>query len=168
MAMSHANCTHPRTPAGRAACRKLGVHLATVAAPDVTPEIKITGPVARRMARTAAKVDAARTTPKLSAKNMKKTGTHLRTEADMADMPRLLGHGVRVAWARGMSVTVGPVFREDERIVVAHGTHAMVYMTWRPGTELHRISTLPNNTSVWTVRNTIEGAMRIAMGAETE
>lgn len=88
--IDHTACTHPRTPAGRAACRKLRAGLATVSTdayaraeirmnrdsqddPDVraafrrvTDEIKMTGPVARRMARTAAKADNARIQPRRS------------------------------------------------------------------------------------------------------
>jgi hypothetical protein len=55
MAMSHATCTHPRTPAGRRACRG-GV--VSAPAPVVTPApIRMTGPVARRIARQAVAAD---------------------------------------------------------------------------------------------------------------
>lgn len=76
MAMSHADCTHPRTPAGRRACRAgqtpapvdyIGDHIRKVAANHLVKarmdrnyddaEIRMTSPVARRMARHAAKAD---------------------------------------------------------------------------------------------------------------
>ena len=75
MAMSHANCTHDRTPAGRRACRNgSSVPVTVDTAASVTRRaqvqvlenrlrnmsdapIKMTGPVARRMARQAAKAD---------------------------------------------------------------------------------------------------------------
>lgn len=74
--INHTDCTHPRTPAGRRACRAAVANGTTL---DMTPdrsvemdrqvaafsrafdnakaEIKMTGPVARRMARHAAKAD---------------------------------------------------------------------------------------------------------------
>lgn len=73
--IDHTNCTHPRTPAGRKACRNAGTaapapdyiaeHIRKVAANWAMKarmdrdyaEIRMTGPVARRMARTAAKAD---------------------------------------------------------------------------------------------------------------
>jgi hypothetical protein len=55
--IDHTACTHPRTPAGRAACRKLRAGLA--ATTPAVGGIKMTGDVARRMARTAAKVENA-------------------------------------------------------------------------------------------------------------
>lgn len=62
--IDHTGHTHPATPAGRAACRKANGHLAGtifVSPVAVTPEIKMTGAVARRMARQAAEADNART-----------------------------------------------------------------------------------------------------------
>lgn len=77
--MDHSNCTHPRTPAGRRTCRAGGdvnpVRDLTVAADlvkptkaaanhemksrmDRQPEIKMTGAMARKLARHAAKADA--------------------------------------------------------------------------------------------------------------
>lgn len=79
--IDHTNCIHPRTPAGRRACRNsvrngapapvapdyIGDHIRATAAKHAIKakmdrdydkaEIKMTGPVARRMARHAAKSD---------------------------------------------------------------------------------------------------------------
>lgn len=56
--IDHTNCSHPRTPKGRAACR---ASRATVSAPVVTvPEIKMTGATARKLARHAAAADKVR------------------------------------------------------------------------------------------------------------
>ena len=79
--IDHTNCTHPRTPAGRRACRAqvsagspapvapdyIGEHIRKTAANHAMKarmdreydraEIKMTGPVARRMARQAAAAD---------------------------------------------------------------------------------------------------------------
>lgn len=65
MAMSHANCTHPRTPAARSACRKSQGTVVTDREALVGTQnleareaaIRITGPVARRMARQAVAAD---------------------------------------------------------------------------------------------------------------
>jgi hypothetical protein len=89
MAIDHTNCTHPRTPAGRRACRagNLVPSLSQSISPERSsaeqrdrdersarirasfasgPEIKITGPVARRMARQAIAADNARIQPRRS------------------------------------------------------------------------------------------------------
>lgn len=70
MAISHAGHNHPSTPAARSACRKqmangdtpltgnpIPVSLAGVLARTITPEIRMTGPVARRMAKYAVKAE---------------------------------------------------------------------------------------------------------------
>jgi hypothetical protein len=84
--MDHTNCTHLRTPAGRRACRagastpapvdyisdhvrKTTANAAMKARMDRDYDsagIKMTGPVARRMARQAAKADAVRIQPRRS------------------------------------------------------------------------------------------------------
>lgn len=89
MAISHAGHNHPATPAARAACRKsngnpsvtriesdgyIADHIRKVAANGRMKtrmdreyaEIKMTGDVARRMARQAAKADNARIQPRRS------------------------------------------------------------------------------------------------------
>lgn len=68
MAMSHANCTHPRTPAGRRACRAGNAAAPVVIAPTVVPtspglrhpEIKWTAAAVRRAGKAIAKADAMR------------------------------------------------------------------------------------------------------------
>lgn len=81
MAIDHTNCTHPRTPAGRRACRAavasggpapvapdyIAQHILKVRTSHAAKarmdrdydaqEIRMTGPVARRMAKHAAKSD---------------------------------------------------------------------------------------------------------------
>lgn len=74
MAMSHESCTHPRTPAGRRACRAGNTSVvienqavdAYVNRIAETGQIKMTGAVARRMARQAAKADMVRIQPRRS------------------------------------------------------------------------------------------------------
>lgn len=62
MAISHAGHNHPATPAGRRACRAGNV----VVVERPQDEIKMTGPVARRMARHAMKAENARIQPRRS------------------------------------------------------------------------------------------------------
>jgi hypothetical protein len=60
MAISHAGHTHPSTPAARAACRRANDAGGTTHLSYQNPirdEIRMTGPVARRMAKHAAKAD---------------------------------------------------------------------------------------------------------------
>lgn len=75
--IDHTNCTHPRTPAGRRACRAAlndptpvagipGTSLGEMRQGFRDSEIKMTGPVARRMARHAAKAEIKRIQPKRS------------------------------------------------------------------------------------------------------
>lgn len=151
MSMSHANCDHPRTPAGRAACRKAGG-----GAPRPEGAEK----------KLADRAGVGRTSPKVSAKNLKRPGSEIKAEHDLGDMPRMLAHGCRLAWAAGVRVEVGPAFREDERVIIAYGTDANVIMTWRPGSELHSVSTRPTGTSIWTKRTSVNEAFRVAMGED--
>lgn len=100
MAISHANCTHPRTPAGRRACRagtpsavemavkvELGADTLDAAAERrnrmremqdrlesmADEPVKLTGAVARRMARQA--VDAERIQPRRSGARVSATAS---------------------------------------------------------------------------------------------
>lgn len=64
---SHAGHNHPATPAARATCRKLGLDAkirieadGTASRKVVTPEIKMTGATARKLARHASKADMLR------------------------------------------------------------------------------------------------------------
>lgn len=89
MAMDHTNCTHPRTPAGRRACRSgnnlpadTGVNAVyndfisdRARKAVMNSEIKMTGPVARRIARQAAKADMKRIQPRRSGARVSVTGS---------------------------------------------------------------------------------------------
>lgn len=74
MVIDHTNCTHLRTPAGRRACRNGSrpqiTKTPTQAMNDLVErqyqEIRMTGAVARRMARQAVKADNARIQPRRS------------------------------------------------------------------------------------------------------
>lgn len=74
MAVSHANCTHARTPAGRRACRAGNAApvvtplTGTAFDPAVMPEIKMTAATARKLARHAAAADRLRASREDSAR----------------------------------------------------------------------------------------------------
>lgn len=60
MAISHANCTHPRTPAGRRACRAGNAPAVTTPAPDyIADHIRKTAANGRMKARMDREYDAA-------------------------------------------------------------------------------------------------------------
>jgi hypothetical protein len=117
MAISHAGHNHPATPAGRRACRNgaspapvttdyIADHMRKVQTSHAAKarmdrdydaaEIKITGPVARRMARQAVKADNARIQPRRSGARVSATNTSCVQAALHID-----AHGGRCAcgWA---------------------------------------------------------------------
>lgn len=82
MAISHAGHDHPSTAAARGACRRK----LTIAEPvnpvrrlaeqaGLVPEIRMTGPVARRMARQAMKAENARIQPRRSGARVSATSS---------------------------------------------------------------------------------------------
>lgn len=120
MAMSHADCDHPRTPAGRAACRKAGGGATTTRD-------------RQRTALEGARKELATTRRrKAVSANVKRPGTRLRTIGDLPDVPRMLAHGCRIAWDYGWNVKVGYDFNDTEKRIVIQGTHAEVALVWRP------------------------------------
>lgn len=127
MGMSHADCDHPRTPAGRAACRRAGGPTGRIRSHQPPPPQGVPTPTRRsRSARTG---------------QLKRPGTHLRTIGDLPDVPRMLAHGCRIAWDRGWDVVVGHDFNDTEKRIVINGDVAEVALVWKPS--------LPNG--VWGV-----------------
>lgn len=114
MAFSHANCDHPRTPAGRAACRK-----ARGNAPQPAAE------ATERPTRT-------RTTPQASKANVKRANTRIRTIGDLAGVPQMLAHGCRIAWEKGWEVRTGHDFNDSKKVIIADGPVAEVTLVWKP------------------------------------
>lgn len=137
MAMSHKDHNHPNTPQARAACRKAMAKAGTdsglvldlngggirPAQMTVVPRKRGDGGVVKGMKATA---------PKASGKNLKKPGTHLRTIGDLADVPRMLAHGVRTAWTEDWDVVVGEPFNDTEARIVIKGDEADIALVWRP------------------------------------
>lgn len=138
MAISHADHGHPNTPAARAACRK---RLADGRSPlDVSAERALAE--AAGVVRKAADVyvvprrrgdggvvKGAKGTGYPA--NLKRPGTHLRADHDLADVPRMLAYGCRLAWAIDWDVKVGDRFREDEARIEIHGDKGIISLVWR-------------------------------------
>jgi hypothetical protein len=145
MAISHADHDHPNTPAARAACRKamadknitaaVAKHTGASMALDlrgggikpakmvVVPRTKGDGGVVKGLKGT---------TPKAAAGNLKKSGSRLRTVADLGDVPRMLAYGARLAWAADYEVIVGEKFNDAESRIVIKATAGEIAMVWRP------------------------------------
>jgi hypothetical protein len=133
MAISHADHDHPNTPAARAKCRREldNTHLsyenpmrklaeqAGVVKPakmTVVPRKRGDGGVVKGM-------KAGRT--------LKRENTRIKAEGDLADMPRMLAYGVRLAWAADLDVVVGDRFNEAERRVVIKADKGEISLVWR-------------------------------------
>jgi hypothetical protein len=131
MAMSHETCTHPRTPAGRAACRKAGGPGApTIKSPSlaevINASVKTPGPKSRvaKMARTTTR------------------------KVNMADMPGVFRTVVKWAEANGCDVTTSTL--RDQNMVHVSGTPGTLTLTWSPTTPdgVHAVAFRPHGTSI--------------------
>lgn len=137
MAISHADHNHPNTPAARAACRKRMAAgqsprdesaeraLAGIVKPaqlTVVPRTRGDGGVVKGLKATA---------PKTSTKALKRTNTHIRADHDLADVPRMLAYGVRLAWAADWDVLVGDRFNVEEARIVIKGDLADISLVWK-------------------------------------
>jgi hypothetical protein len=143
MAISHKDHNHPNTPAARAACRKAlnegnevattsGTFVGKPATMTVVPRKRGDGGVVKGMKAAAPK-------------NVKRTNTHIKAEHDLADMPRILAYGVRLAWAADLDVTVGERFNEAEKRILIHADRAEIALVWRESN--------PNGVNAIFVRN---------------
>lgn len=136
MAMDHTNCTHPRTPAGRAACRKAGgpgqVSTPTQAAPKATtPATRTPGTKTTRKARTV----------------------------DLGGLPNVFTTVVR--YARELGLKVSTVDRGDQRLVELKADHGTLILAWSPATPhgVNAVSWRPFNTSVATKIATVNDGL---------
>lgn len=147
MAMSHDACTHPRTPAGRAACRK-----ARLANGTPNP-IKTTTPARGKStpAKVAAtfkapaidaKIDAALPAPK-SARNPDGLG-----KASLADLPGVFRTVVQFATERHMRHDV--YTKRGQTMVDLIADHGTLTLTWNTATPngVHAVTWRPAGTSV--------------------
>lgn len=137
MPMSHADCNHSRTPAGRAACR---------AGRSFEPREAVvqSGPLAGATVRL---VDVAPRRQPVS-KNVKPFS--IKNEGDLAaEVPHVFSTAIRHAWEKGWEVRSGHPYNDTEkRIVITsdQGALALVYKAGTPG--VNGVFWRPWNTSV--------------------
>lgn len=152
MAISHADHSHPNTPAARARCRKeLGLSTKTVTV-NLTPERKLAEQAGivkpAQMAvvpRKRGDGGVVKGTKAAAPKNVKRKNALIRHIHDLADMPKILAYGVKLAWAADLEVRVGDRFREDEARVVINADKGEIALVWKDK-NLHGL------TAIW-VRN---------------
>lgn len=158
MAMSHETCSHPRTPAGRAACRKAG---GPGAAAGSTPNPPKT---AKKAAVTPTPTVPTPRTPKAASKALKRSGTQIRTVADMADVPQAFSSAIKSAHDLGWVVRVGEPYREDERRIEIFGTHGTITLVWSTANPngLQAFSFRPKDSSVSTRTVSVSAAFVLA------
>lgn len=160
MAISHADHDHPNTPAGRAACRKTAASVnaaLTMGNPSNPPTMTVVprrrgdGGVVKRMQAVrpsgTSKAAADRAMRKAEKGGLaglvptKKPNTQIKNIGDLADVPRMLAYGVRMAWAKEWSVRVGDKFNDNEARIVIDAPAGEIALVYRPS--------LPNG--VWGV-----------------
>jgi hypothetical protein len=140
MAISHKGHDHESTPAARAWCRKQTEDRAVTAA-----VAKYTGDAGKTMVKPAEMTVVPRrrgdggvikgmkgTKPRVSAGDVKKPGTVLRTIGDLPDVPRMLAYGARLAWANDWEVKVGHPFNDTEARITIAAPAGEIALVWRP------------------------------------
>lgn len=169
MAMDHSNCDHPRTPAGRAACRKAragGAETApkprTTATP--TPDTHAAGCISPGGHKGRCIVKTIVTTPRASTKDLKRPGTKIKGTPDMADVPHAFVVALTSAKGLGWTVRVGEVFNDAERRIEIFGTHGVITLVWSASNPdgLQAFSFRPNNSSVATRTVSVSAAFILA------
>lgn len=186
MAISHAGHSHPATPAGRAACRKAlagGVKPADVC--TECGETLVTGvgwghadpkhdthmgirPRTDISSEGAGPVKPAkkRGTRHIGSKAIKKPGSHLGAEWDLADVPHTMTPAIRHAWAHeDWAVVVGDRFDSDTRKVVIKTPHGSITLVWstRNPNGIHKVWWWAPGSSLWDVV-TVNDALRRGNG----
>lgn len=143
MTISHKDHDHENTPAARAKCRKqmkaepgrtFAENAGVPAKMTVVPRKRGDGGVVRGMGKHApgcAYPKEPHTQCVLAAKPLKRQGTFLRADHDLADVPRMLAYGVRLAWAIDWDVKVGDRFNENEARIEIHGDKGIISLVWR-------------------------------------
>ena len=141
MAMSHANCDHPSTPAARAKCRRRQETIAGVVEDariergQMVPE-----PTASRR--------GARVTPQ---PRQARTRT-LRAPHDLVDVPAAFGAVIRWAWEHDLPVGTAEPYNDHERRVIIASDHGWLTLVWKDQTPygVHASWWRPKGSSVAT------------------
>lgn len=128
MAMSHADCDHPRTPAGRAACRAAG-------GPRPTGEhIDVTGPRLAETKRSPIVAVAPRGRARRAPAVVDAKPRAIRTIGDMPNVPHVFSSAITAAWENGWDVRTGHPYNDTEKRVLITSAHGELALVWRDGT----------------------------------
>lgn len=127
MAINHKNHDHPNTPAARAVCRKAMGSVDYVA--GATPDPVVGNAVPAKLTVVPRKRGDGGVVQGL--RNSKRPNTHLRADHDLADVPRMLAYGVRLAWAADLDVLVGDRFNDEEARIVIKADKGEISLVWR-------------------------------------
>ena len=174
MGMSHTECSHDRTPAGRAACRKQQAEWrAAINGESLHDEgiLDAGQPDAARKTRKRSTLTDPTNRPRKSASGaLKRPGTFLRTIGDLADVPHRLAYVVREAWTRdGWNVRVGHEYNENERRIEILAPYGVISLVWRTSTPDGIWGVFWRNTGNSITRriDNVNQAMRLGAGEET-
>lgn len=169
MAVNHADHDHPATPKARAACRAL-----LAATGTTNPHDAIDVPAGKRGDGRRKVINAAKAVrgPR-PGKSAKKPGSYIRTDADMADVPRVFGPAIRVAWTHDdWAVVVGTPYNEAERNIRIATPTGEITMAWKTANPdgIHGVWWRAKGTSVWSryplgVNEAIRQAEAVESGA---
>lgn len=127
MAISHADHDHPNTPAARAACRKL-MEKGNAPKGGVKRNSSLATPLAKMTVVPRKRGDGGVVQ---GLKNAKRPNTLIKADYDLADVPRMLAYGVRMAWALDLDVKVGDRFNDEEKRLVIQHEEAEIALVWR-------------------------------------
>src|SRR5687768_2343416 len=121
MGMSHESCDHPRTPAGRAACRKSGGSGA--AAPKPAGKARLVGvePLSAR--------GKVRRGPRVDQPSSRTRG--IRAEHDLVDVPHVFSNIIRASWSAGYEVQTGHPYNLDQRRIIISSDRGWLTLVWR-------------------------------------
>jgi hypothetical protein len=151
MAMSHENCNHPRTPAGRAACRKAG-------GPGATPAAI---PTVISSARQAARVKQATLPRQVAVKSARSAAA---TGARIADLPKVF----TTAYEWGVTNDCASYVWEirGQRMLDIVNANGTLTLTWSKATPLgvHAVSWRPAGTSITTKLGTVNEGLEQLRG----
>jgi hypothetical protein len=157
MAVSHADHDHPNTPAARAKCRRELDSTHTAYENPVRKLAEGAGlvkPTQTVVPRTRGDGGVVRGMKAAAPRTLKRENTRIKAIGDLADMPRMMAYGVRLAWAADLVVRVGDRFRDDEARVVIEGRLANVSLVWKVANP-HGISAIwiknHDNSKQWKV-----------------
>jgi hypothetical protein len=157
MAMSHVNCDHPATPAGRAACRKRSAGIQGVAERTARTLSGDMPQPADRPGKVRTTVRGGRVTTE-PAKTRTRT---LKAPHDLADVPAPFGAVIRHAWKQGWAVKTGDPYNDTERRIVITSHSRELSLVWRATTPfgVHGVFMRPLSSSVTQKLDTLNEAL---------